>query len=172
MFIGRHTGDAIKKHYDETVKFFDISSNVFKIIADQGANVKKAFKETRECDNTDEIINLTKHMLEEQQKIDLKAKQDLMRIDLEKEIEKANSKQDDHIDKRKRKRDDVLNDFFEDDLDYDYTDTVDDEEGDSILDAEDLEESFNNFAFTDQISKRINELFINKFSNFLIFSQN
>jgi hypothetical protein len=38
------------------MQFYDISKNVFKIIADQGANVKKAFKETRECDNTDEII--------------------------------------------------------------------------------------------------------------------
>ncbi len=73
MLLGRHTGVAIKKHYDQTVKFYDISTNVFKIIADQGANVNKAFKETRECDNSDEIINLTKNMLDEQRKIDLKA---------------------------------------------------------------------------------------------------
>ena len=40
------------------MKLYDISNNIFKIIADQGANVKKAFKETRECDNNDEIISL------------------------------------------------------------------------------------------------------------------
>jgi hypothetical protein len=152
LLLGRHTGDAIKKHYDQTVKFYDISTNVFKIIADQGANVKKAFKETRECDNSDEIINLTKNMLDEQRKIDLKAKQDTMRIELEKEIEKANKLQDTNIDSRKRKREEVLNDFLEEDLDYDYTDTADDEDHDSLLDAEDLEQDFNNFAFTDEIS--------------------
>ena len=151
MFIGRHTGDAIKKHYDETISFFDISSKVFKIIADQGANVKKAFKETRECNKSDKIINLTKNMLEEQRKIDLKSKQELMRIELEKEIEKANTKQDDKIDSRKRNRDEVLNDLFEDDLDYDYTDTVEDEEHESLLDADDLEENFNYFAISEII---------------------
>ncbi len=75
-----------------------------------------------------------------------------MRIELEKEIEKANKLQDTNIDSRKRKREEVLNDFLEEDLDYDYTDTADDEDHDSLLDAEDLEQDFNNFAFTDEIS--------------------
>ena len=38
--------------------------------------------------------------LDEQRKIDLKSKQELMRIELEKEIEIANTKQDDKIDSR------------------------------------------------------------------------
>ena len=89
--------------------------------------------------------------LDEQRKIDLKSKQELMRIELEKEIEKANTKQDDKIDSRKRNRDEVLNDLFEDDLDYDYTDTVEDEEHESLLDADDLEENFNYFAISEII---------------------
>ena len=52
-------------------------------------------KETRECDNNDKIINLAKSMLEKQKKTDLKQKHELLRVELEKEIESANSRQDD-----------------------------------------------------------------------------
>jgi hypothetical protein len=62
------------------MKLYDISNKIFKIIADQVANVKKAFKETRECDNNDAIINLAKNMLEEQRKIK-KQKQEFKRIE-------------------------------------------------------------------------------------------
>jgi hypothetical protein len=135
------------------MQFYDISKNVFKIIADQGANVKKAFKETRECDNTDEIIKLAKDMLEEQRKIDLKIKQEEKRIELEKEIEVANAKIDDNQNGRKRKRDEIINSDLFDDIDFDYTDSASDD-GDSLLDADELEENFNSFSFFDEISKR------------------
>ena len=75
-----------------------------------------------------------------------------LRIELEKEIEKANEKLETNSNSRKRNRDEVINDSFGDDLDYDYTDTVDNEESDFLADAEYLEENFNNFAFTDEIS--------------------
>jgi hypothetical protein len=38
------------------------------MVADQGANVKKGFKYERECDQSDELLHLTKEMLEEQKK--------------------------------------------------------------------------------------------------------
>ena len=140
------------------MKFYDISKNVFKIITDQGANVKKAFKETRECDNSDEIIKIAKDMLEEQRKVDLKIRQEEMRIELVKEIEACNAKLDDSKNCRKRKRDEIINDDFFDEIDYDYTDSVSDD-GDSLLDADELEENFHNFSFFDEISKCNDKLF-------------
>lgn len=40
----RHTADAIKAIYDEICAGLDIDKKVYKIVANQGANVKKAFK--------------------------------------------------------------------------------------------------------------------------------
>ena len=41
---GKHTGEAIKSQYDQIVQEFNLVDKTFKIIADQAANVKKAFK--------------------------------------------------------------------------------------------------------------------------------
>ena len=56
----------------------------------------------------------------------------------------------------KRYREEVLDDLFEDEIDYDYSDIIDDGD-DSLADVEELEECFSNFALLDEIS----QLFIN-----------
>ena len=43
----------IKKDYDGVVKFFDVENKVFRIIADQAANNKKAFELEKENDKND-----------------------------------------------------------------------------------------------------------------------
>ena len=121
------------------------------MIADQGANVKRAFRDERECDNSDELIELAKNMLEEQRKIDLKKKQDDLRLQLENEIENAHAKQVDCDKTRKRKRSDVLNELFDDEYEYDFTDTVSDD--DSLLDADEIQDLVPNFIFSNEISK-------------------
>lgn len=135
--IGRHTGINIKTHYDKVVKLYDISDNIFKVVADQGANVKKGFLQQRECDQSDELLRLTSEMLEEQRKKDLQAHQEILRQQLESEIEKMNSTDIDKAssDTRKRSREEVL-EFLNDDYDYDYTDHNSDGD-DSLLDADD-----------------------------------
>jgi hypothetical protein len=44
--IGSHTSTSIKKQFDEMTEKFNITDKLFKIVADQAANVKCAFKNT------------------------------------------------------------------------------------------------------------------------------
>ena len=90
IFIGRHTGEQIKTSYDQVVKFYDVQNKVFKIVADQGANIKKGFRNERECEQDDEIVKLTNEMLLQQKKKDFKQKQDILRQSLEEEIAEMN----------------------------------------------------------------------------------
>ena len=46
---GPHTGKAIKSQFEEIASKFNIRTKVFKIVADQAANVKNAFKDTLEA---------------------------------------------------------------------------------------------------------------------------
>ena len=48
---GRHTGEAIKYQFTNVSEKWGISDKVFKIVADQAANVKKAFKDKYEADD-------------------------------------------------------------------------------------------------------------------------
>lgn len=58
-------------------------------MADQAANMKKAFKDTVEC--TDDIISLTERLIEKQRQADIISKrQENLRNQLEKEIENMN----------------------------------------------------------------------------------
>ena len=54
---GRHTGVLIKKQFDSMLDMYDISDKVFKIVADQAANMKKAFKETTSATVVDLAID-------------------------------------------------------------------------------------------------------------------
>jgi hypothetical protein len=51
LFLGRHTGLNIKAQYDRVCEAFGIENKVYKIVADQGANVKCATKTTKEADD-------------------------------------------------------------------------------------------------------------------------
>ena len=64
---GSHTGKAIKSQFDEISKVYGISSKTFKIVADQAANVKKAFSETLEAED---VLSIATKLLRLQKKKD------------------------------------------------------------------------------------------------------
>ena len=135
--------------------FYEMN-NVFKVIADQAANVKKGFENERECDQTGDIILLTVDMMEQQKKKDNFNKQEILKAQLEKEINEMNMVSDESSNKSKCKRDQVLDQLLEE-IDYDYTDH-NSEDDDSLLDADEdvyevLDEMVDSFKSIDHISQ-------------------
>jgi hypothetical protein len=132
--------------YDSVVKFYDVQNKVFKIVADQGANIKKGFRDERECDQDDEIMKLTNEMLVEQKKRDFIKKQELLREQLEEEIQNANhiNTNEEEKNEKKKSRDEVLEQLCDSEDDYENTDSKSDE-GDSLLDCDQLDEIFEDF---------------------------
>ena len=66
--LGSHTGQAIKQQLDVITEEFNLNNKVFKIVADQAANVKKAFEHTM---NSDDIVTITRDLMLRQRKLDL-----------------------------------------------------------------------------------------------------
>jgi hypothetical protein len=136
-----------------------VQNKVFRIIADQAANNKKAFELEKENDKNDEIVLLMKQLLTEQKKEELKNKHTEWKKLYEKEREKMNAVNvSDNILNKKRSRDEIILDHFNDedvDSDEDYSestnlgdDTLDEvnkndfqELVDDILDEEDISKS-------------------------------
>ena len=58
---------AIKKQFEEIAAKFKIRSKVFKIVADQAANVKKAFVDTTQCDD---VLTIATDLIRRQKNID------------------------------------------------------------------------------------------------------
>jgi hypothetical protein len=92
---GSHTGIRIKAQYDKIIKIFDLESKVFKVCADQGANVKKAFKLQKEAlhsakketnyrveDDDDEVINLAEDLLDRVKSKEINSKETKDKDDL------------------------------------------------------------------------------------------
>jgi hypothetical protein len=102
-----------------------VENKVFRIIADQAANNKKAFELEKENDNNDEIVLLIKQLLTEQKKEELKNKHTEWKKLYEKEREKMNTVNvSDNILNKKRSRDEIILDHFNDvdvDSDEDYS---------------------------------------------------
>jgi len=97
--IGRHLGVNIKSEYDEVMKFFDINSKVFKVVADQAANMKKAFSNEYEAsDKTDELQILINDLLLNQKREDMKKREAILRDDLEREIREFNESENESFD--------------------------------------------------------------------------
>jgi poly-gamma-glutamate capsule biosynthesis protein CapA/YwtB (metallophosphatase superfamily) len=65
-----------------------VQNQVFKIVADQAANNKKAFGLEKENDKNDELVKMTKDLLAKQKKEDLQIKQ----LDWEKDYEQERQK--------------------------------------------------------------------------------
>ena len=160
--ICRHSGVNVKDEYDKVVKFYDLKHNVFKVITDQAANMRKAFGNEKEAHDTDEINKLTNELLLNQITLDKKTKQDILRVELEEEIlefstvEKRN--QTENIVVSKKNRDQILASLL-DDSDEDITDTLDDlnASNDTLNDADELENDnvdslMNEFLLDDEIS--------------------
>jgi len=73
---GSHTAKAIKKQYDLILKKYGIENKIFKTVADQAANMKKALSDERESTqiqggaNEDNLVNLTKLIIERNRKLE------------------------------------------------------------------------------------------------------
>lgn len=73
---GRHTAINIKKQYDLILNRFNITDKVFKVVADQAANMKKALEDVTESNtivggaNEENLISLTKMLVERRRKLD------------------------------------------------------------------------------------------------------
>jgi hypothetical protein len=83
-------GINIKKEYDEVMKTYDIDKKVFKVVADQAANMKKAFLTEYEAGDSDDLQILISDLLLNQKKEDLKQRETIMRQELENEINEFN----------------------------------------------------------------------------------
>lgn len=155
FLLGRHTGEQIKSSYDRVVKFYDVTNKVFKIVTDQGSNMKKGFRNEKECDQDDDIIKLTNDLLLQQKKIDLQIKRDMLQKQYEEEIEQMNTvDKEDNEDKlyKKRSREQVLADLCASEDEDENTETISDGD-DSLLDADKLCDVFEDFK-ENEISKQ------------------
>lgn len=74
---GSHSGKKIKKQYDQIVSRYGINDKIYKIVADQAANMKKAFAELKESTHIvsgaceENIIKITQIILEKRRQFDI-----------------------------------------------------------------------------------------------------
>lgn len=157
---GKHTGQAIKKQFEDVALDYKISNKVFKIVADQAANVKKAFVDTEEAE--DPVI-IAATLVQRQKKLDLlkekeaieKEKEAQNRAILEKEIEEMNTNGvvlDNNKNSRKRTAEELLADYDEELEDTEELDESLIDIDDTILDADEEEEDE---SFDDSCLRRL-----------------
>ena len=99
LIKGRHTAKNIKKQYDELLSEYELEDKVFKVVADQAANMKKALKDVNESTsieggaNEDNIESLTQLLIERRRRYDLveSKKQQKAVEELNKSIEEFNT---------------------------------------------------------------------------------
>ena len=126
---GKHTGKAIKNQFDVVAEQFGKKDKVFKIVADQAANVKKAFSETTEAID---IITIASDLVKRQKKLDLiqkkeekaRLEQDIHQKDLEKSIEEMNQCVSPSKSSKKRTAAEILEDY-QDELEEETEDLLD-----------------------------------------------
>ncbi len=85
--------DKIKAQYDDVVRALGIESQIFKVVCDQAANIKKAFSDTTEAEEKNgglNLIELGKDLLLQQKQKDNSEKQKSLEQTLLKEIEEMN----------------------------------------------------------------------------------
>ena len=115
-----------------------MQNKVFKIVADQAANYKKAFGLEKENDKNDELVKMTKDLLAKQKKEDLQIKQLDWEKDYEQERQKMEQvKNNDNDNSKKRKRAELVLEELEFDLnngDYEDDLTENTNVGDDSLD--------------------------------------
>jgi hypothetical protein len=134
---GRHTAINIKKQYDLILNRFNITDKVFKVVADQAANMKKALEDVTESNtivggaNEENLISLTKMLVERRRKLDQieEKKQSQLVSNLNKSIEEINN-QFSNVNNQPKinkyfNRDQILNDF--DDMTEELSANSDDE---------------------------------------------
>ena len=134
---GRHTAINIKKQYDLILNRFNITDKVFKVVADQAANMKKALEDVTESNtiaggaNEENLISLTKMLVERRRKLDQieEKKQSELVSNLNKSIEEINN-QFSNVNNQPKinkyfNRDQILNDF--DDMTEELSANSDDE---------------------------------------------
>lgn len=100
---GRHTAPNLKKQYDLIMERFSIQDKIFKVVADQAANVKKSFENYFESTKIvggaceENIVKITNLLLDRRRQLDLNEakKQAEAVIEINNEIENANASNSD-----------------------------------------------------------------------------
>jgi hypothetical protein len=131
-----------------------LQNKVFKIIADQASNNKKAFATEKQCEQSDDIIKMTNELLQQQIKSDLAAKNEILRKKIDEEIEEFNA-----VDtatslssNKKRKREEILlDDFNSDEFEEDYTDNTSIDGDESLNDAENFDDLVHDFLMEEHL---------------------
>jgi hypothetical protein len=131
---GSHTGENIKIQYDDVIKSLDIEDRIIKVVCDQGANIKKAFKSTVEAEDVD-LIKITKDLLIHQKQKDVSERLAQLESEHILEISEMNKFTGDG-NTLKRKREQIL-----DELDLEIDDLTDNESSDDDSNVEDDDDS-------------------------------
>ena len=148
---GKHSAANIKAQFDLILERYGIKEKIFKVVADQAANMKKALEDVSESTsipggaNEDNIMNLTKMLIERRRNLDaIEEKQQIMQAEsLIKDIEEFNNEfQNENFRKYNLfNRDDILSDLDLDEMTEELSENSDDEEADKTFgDQEDIEE--------------------------------
>ena len=112
------------------IKSLDIEDRIIKVVCDQGANIKKAFKSTVEAEDVD-LIKITKDLLIHQKQKDVSERLAQLESEHILEISEMNKFTGDG-NTLKRKREQIL-----DELDLEIDDLTDNESSDDDSNVED-----------------------------------
>ena len=112
------------------IKSLDIEDRIIKVVCDQGANIKKAFKSTVEADDVD-LIKITKDLLIHQKQKEVSERLAQLESEHILEISEMNKFTGDG-NTLKRKREQIL-----DELDLEMDDFTDNESSDDDYNVED-----------------------------------
>ena len=76
------------------IRLYELNNKVFKVVADQAANMKKAFQSEIEAGDGNELQSIIHELLLNQKKEDLKQKEKILREELENKIHDFNTVSD------------------------------------------------------------------------------
>ena len=126
------------------IKSLDIEDRIIKVVCDQGANIKKAFKSTVEADDVD-LIKITKDLLIHQKQKEVSERLAQLESEHILEISEMNKFTGDG-NTLKRKREQIL-----DELDLEMDDFTDNESSDDDYNVEDDDDD-------DSVDELLNEV--------------
>ena len=126
------------------IKTLDIEERIIKVVCDQGANIKKAFKSTVEADDVD-LIKITKDLLIHQKQKEVSERLAQLESEHILEISEMNKLTGDG-NTLKRKREQIL-----DELDLEMDDFTDNESSDDDYNVEDDDDD-------DSVDELLNEV--------------
>ena len=145
------------------IRLYELNNKVFKVVADQAANMKKAFQSEIEARDGNELQSIIHELLLNQKKEDLKQKERILREELENEIHEFNNVSDEmSCAKKPLNATELLAELMLDDSLEEITDNTSDLDTstDTLQDADETEKPsveslIDEFLSEDQISNVI-----------------